>query len=199
MLISQVDFQKLIDQADSYEDYSVLVRKYLFHGIPFVFENRESEYYDFRAEIANQWNVRFHEVLILGSAKLGYSYYKRTPFSLNSDIDVSIVNPWLFEEFVKAIADIQYQIDRSKIRMTHEGMIEYNRFLKYMVKGWMRPDLLPANMKGIFNRDSWFKYFKSISYEKSKAGDYKISAGLFKNFDYMERYYVESLKASKKL
>ncbi len=199
MLVSLNDFQKLINQANSDEDYSVLVRKYLFHGIPFIFNNRESDYYDFRAEIANQWKVRFHEVLIVGSAKLGYSYYKKTQFTLNSDIDVAIVNPCLFENFVNAVAEIQYKIDRSEIRMTQGSMTEYNRFLKYMIKGWMRPDLLPAYMKGIFNKDNWFKYFNSISYGKSLAGDYKISAGLFKNFDYMEKYYVESLKRSRNL
>ena len=197
MLISLSDFQTLINQANNYSDYSSLVRKYLFHGLPFVFNNRENEYYDFRATIANKWNVRFHEVMILGSAKLGFSYYKKTEFSLDSDIDVSIVNPRLFEEFVNAVSDIQYQMDRGQITMTQEEHKIYFRFLKYMVKGWMRPDLLPANMTGIINKDNWFDYFRSISHGKSQVGDYKISAGLFKNYDYMEKYYVESLIASK--
>ena len=197
MLISQFDFQLLINQANSFEDYSSLVRKYLFHGLPFVFDNRESDYYDFRATVASKWNVRFHEVLILGSAKLGYSYYKKTSFSLDSDIDVSIVNPMLFEEFVKATADVQYQIERGKIRMTTEEKEKYDKYLRYLVKGWMRPDFLPAKMSGIFDRKNWFDYFRSLSYGRSQVGDYKIAAGLFKNFDYMEKYYVESLNASK--
>ena len=103
----------------------------------------------------------------------------------------------MFEEFVNAVSDIQYQMDRGQITMTQEEHKIYFRFLKYMVKGWMRPDLLPANMTGIINKDNWFDYFRSISHGKSQVGDYKISAGLFKNYDYMEKYYVESLIASK--
>lgn len=197
MLISQMDFQLLIDKANDNKDYSSLVRKYLFHGLPYVFEDRENDYYDFRALIANRWNVRFHEVLILGSAKLGYSFYKKTPFSIESDIDVSIVNSYLFEQFVQSISEVQYQIDSGKLRMTMDESKQYSRFLKYLVKGWMRPELLPSNMTGIINKDNWFEFFRSISYGKSQVGNYKISAGLFKNFDYMERYYVESLKASR--
>lgn len=197
MIISQEDFQSLINQARNDEDYSQLVRKYLFHGIPFVFDSRESDYYDFRARIATRWDVRFHEVLILGSAKLGYSYYKKTLFSLDSDIDVAIVSLDLFELFEKEISNVQYQIDKGMITMTAYEEEQYFKFLKYLVKGWMRPDLLPRGMGGIINKDNWFEYFRSISYGKSQVGDYKISAGLFKNFDYMEKYYVESLKASK--
>lgn len=197
MLITLADFQSLIDKAVDYKEYSSLVRKYLFHGLPAVFENRENDYYDFRAEIADRWKVRFHEVLILGSAKLGYSYYKKTQFSIESDIDVSIVSPILFEEFVEAISETQYKIDKGQVRLTQYEKARYDKFLKYLVKGWMRPDLLPSNMGGIINRDNWFDYFRSISYGKSQVGNYKISAGLFKNFDYMEKYYVESLKASR--
>ena len=198
MIISQQDFQQLINQANQEEDYSVLVRKYLFHGIPFVFSDREGDYYEFRAAIASKWDVRFHDVLILGSAKLGYSYFKKTTFSIESDIDVSIVSSDLFEKYVKAVSDLQYQIDRGKLRMTQREMERYNLFLKYLVKGWMRPDLLPPIMNEFLNKDKWFEYFKSISYGKSQVGDYKIAAGLFKNYDYMEKYYVESLKASKR-
>ena len=197
MVITQSDFQLLINGASTYDDYASIVRKYLFHGLPYVFDNRENEYYDFRAAIATKWGVRFHEVLIIGSAKLGYSYYKKTKFTLDSDIDVSIVNPALFEKFVKAISEIQYKLEKSQLRMTVGEQKKYGKFLGYLVKGWMRPDLLPERMTGDINKDKWFEYFRSISHGKSPVGDYKISAGLFKNFDYMERYYVESLKASK--
>ena len=74
---------------------------------------------------------------------------------------------------------------------------EYNRFLSYMIKGWMRPDILPAKITGKLSKDEWFSYFKSISYNNNLAGNYKVSAGLFKNFDYMECYYTNSIKKIK--
>lgn len=95
--------------------YVDIVRKYLFHGIPFVFNSRESEYFDFRDCIAKRWGIKYHEVLILGSAKLGYSYYKKTKFSLDSDIDVAIVSPKLFEEYVLSICQLQYDIEKGLV------------------------------------------------------------------------------------
>lgn len=58
----------------------------------------------------------------------------------------------------------------------------------------MRPDKLPMKISGKLSKQEWFNYFKSISYENNLAGNYKVSAGLFKNFDYMEYYYLNSLK-----
>lgn len=197
MLIELKDLQEKIEAANTDDMYVDIVRKYLFHGTPFVYNNRENDYYDFRAIIANHWGVKFHEVLILGSAKLGYSYYKKTRFSLDSDIDVAIVNPSLFEKYVLIICRLQYDIERGIITMTNEEKRDYNLFLKYMVKGWMRPDHLPTKFKGYFNKDHWFDFFRSISHGKSNVGNFEVSCGLFKNFDYMEQYYVESLKSVK--
>ena len=88
------------------------VQKFIFHGTPHVFKDRESDYFEFRTKIANKFNVGFHEVFIVGSAKLGFSFYKNTEFDYNSDIDVVIVNEKLFEEFYFIITDYQYKLDR---------------------------------------------------------------------------------------
>lgn len=80
--------------------------------------------------------------------------------------------------------------------MHKNELYQYHSFLKYMIKGWMRPDLLPEKFKGYLDKDHWFSYFKSISYGRSSVGNYKVSCGLFKNYTYMEHYYVESLKSS---
>lgn len=34
-----------------------------------------------------------------------------------------------------------------------------------MIKGWMRPDILPVKITGELSKDEWFSYFKSISYD----------------------------------
>lgn len=183
-----------ISNASSNEDFLRIVRKYLIHGVPFVFKDNPELYYDFREQIARHWNVGFQEVLIMGSGKLGYSYHKNSKFSFESDIDVAIVNPRLFEDFYKAIKDFQYRKDQGIEILTSHEEKEYNEFLAYMIKGWMRPDKLPMKISGKLSKQEWFNYFKSISYENNLAGNYKVSAGLFKNFDYMEYYYLNSLK-----
>lgn len=192
-MIDKDSLLQKIKNCKEIRDYIKIVRKYLIHGIPFVFEGNENGYYDFRSMIASHWNVGFHEVLILGSGKLGYSYHKDSTFSLESDIDVAIVNEKLFEDFYMVIRDFQYDIQNGKITLSDYEIKQYNIFLQYMIKGWMRPDKLPSKLCGKFSKKQWFEYFTSISNNQNPAGNYKISAGLFKNFNYMEMYYVDTL------
>ena len=142
-MISKLELLDKIEKANSNDEYLRIVRKYIIHGIPFVFKDNPDLYYDFREQIANHWHVGFQEVLILGSGKLGYSYHKNSVFSDESDIDVAIVNQSLFESFCPKIRNFQYRMDSGLETLTSYEKKEYNRFLSYMIKGWMRPDILP--------------------------------------------------------
>lgn len=196
-MIPKSELIQLIKNSNSAEDYLRIVRKHLIHGLPYVFDNKSAEYYDFREMIAKRWNVGFHEVLIMGSGKLGYSYHKDSVFSNESDIDVAIINSKLFEDFCVEIRNFQYKIDKHIEILTKDENLKYNKFLSYMIKGWMRPDLIPPKITGKLSSNEWFNYFKSISYSNNPAGNYKISAGLFKNYEYMEWYYVNSIMSVK--
>ena len=77
--------------------------------------------------------------------------------------------------------------------MTQEELKNYGVFLQYLIKGWMRPDKLPAKLQLLSMKEDWFMYFKSISYGKSNVGNYKVNGGLFKIYQYLEKYYTESL------
>lgn len=196
-MITKQELLAKIEHANSDGEYLRIVRKYLIHGIPYVFKDNPNRYYDFREQIASHWHVGFQEVLILGSGKLGYSYHKNSEFSVESDIDVAIVNQSLFEDFYQEIRNFQYRMESGLEVLTSHEKKEYNRFLSYMIKGWMRPDILPVKITGELSKDEWFSYFKSISYGNNLAGNYKVSAGLFKSFDYMEYYYTNSIKKLK--
>ncbi len=70
----------------------------------------KNEYYYFRKRIADNFDIEFYEVLIVGSSKFGFSPYKFTEFSLDSDIDVVIFNERLFDEYFELISEYQYLI-----------------------------------------------------------------------------------------
>jgi hypothetical protein len=64
-----MNLQWFLDSLCELHDDSALVdccRKYVLHGTPFVFLNRENEYYEFRKRIAEKFNIAFHEVYITG-------------------------------------------------------------------------------------------------------------------------------------
>lgn len=110
-MITKQELLAKIEYANSDGEYLRIVRKYLIHGIPYVFKDNPNRYYDFREQIASHWHVGFQEVLILGSGKLGYSYHKDSEFSVESDIDVAIVNQSLFEDFYQEIRNFQYRME----------------------------------------------------------------------------------------
>ena len=183
----------LILETKSEADRLHFVKKYFFHGTPYIFQEREYEYFEFRNRIANNFGIGFHEIFIVGSAKFGFSYFKKTALNYDSDIDVVIVNESLFEDYYSKICDYQYQLDRMYRAISLQETKTYSEFLKYLVKGWMRPDKLPASFKVDLLKREWFDFFKSISYDKSEVGNYKVAGALYKNYNYLEKYYLKNM------
>lgn len=187
-------FDRLILATNSETGRLHFVKKYFFHGTPYIFQDREPEYFEFRNRIANNFDIGFHEVFIVGSAKFGFSYFKKTAFDYDSDIDVVIVNERLFEDYYGKICDYQYQLDRMYKSISRDEAKIYSEFLKYLVKGWMRPDKLPASFKVDLLKREWFDFFNSISYNKSEVGNYKVAGALYKNYNYLEKYYLKNME-----
>lgn len=187
------DFKDSLKQTSDLEERLHFLRKNIFHGIPHVFDSREDEYFEFRCRIAEQFDINYQSVFIIGSAKLGFSYFKETQFSYNSDIDVAIVSQELFENFFLKICDYQYELDKFYKVPSERELEDYDRFLKYLVKGWMRPDLLPLSFNIKSLKHEWFNFFQSLSHGKSQVGNYKVAAGLYKNFTYLEKYHLNSI------
>lgn len=71
----------LSDTTDS-DGITDFCRKFILHGTPFVFKDREDEFYDFRKRIADKFAIYFNEVYITGSAKLGFSPFKKNEIHL---------------------------------------------------------------------------------------------------------------------
>lgn len=188
------EFDLLLLKTDSEADRRHFVNKYFFHGTPYIFRDRESEYFEFRNRIATSFDIGFHEVFIVGSAKFGFSYFKKTTFDYDSDIDVVIVNERLFEDYYGKICDYQYQLDGMHKGISLKETKTYSEFLKYLVKGWMRPDKLPVSFTVDLLKGEWFNFFKSISYNKSEVGDYKVAGALYKNYNYLEKYYLKNME-----
>ncbi|WP_375103255.1 hypothetical protein ACDZ28_26710 [Paenibacillus sp. RS8] len=187
-------FNRTLLSTTNQEERIHFARKHFFHGIPFVFKDREDQYFEFRSKIARQFNLNFGEVFIVGSAKFGFSYIKGTEFSYESDIDVVLVNEQLFEHFYQKISEYQYQMDRFHHTISLDEKKQYNKFLRYLVKGWMRPDLLPYSFQIEILKKEWFNFFNSISNGKSEVGNYEVKAGLYKGYYYLEKYYMNGIE-----
>ena len=61
----------------------------------------DDNYYDLKAAVADQFEIHPNEIIVVGSAKLGFSIAptkRYRPFGETSDIDVAIVSPLLFDD-----------------------------------------------------------------------------------------------------
>ncbi len=191
MTLEQFKAELLLQTND--EGKRHFLNKYILHGTPFVFRDREDEYFEFRNLVAKKYSLHYQEVLIVGSGKLGFSYHKETEFTYESDIDVAIVSNKLFERFFEIICEYQYMLDKFRKIPTQTELKMYSKFLMYLIKGWMRPDLLPVSFEIDILKDTWFSFFKSLSYGYSPIGNYKVTAGLFKSYSYLERYHLNGI------
>lgn len=183
---SQTDNDQLLD----------LCRETLFQGIPYVFNEDKKKFYLFRKRIADYWKVHYHDIHITGSAVLGFSIFKQTDFSLDSDIDVAIISNELFEEIMKDIHKYQLDFRENRALLSKQDISKYHKFLEYIAMGWIRPDLLPTNLIEDISilKDNWMDFFKSISNNKSEVGNYEVSAGVFKSNSHLEAYTLLGMK-----
>jgi hypothetical protein len=194
-IVTTEEYKNEIIRLEGEDEKKIFTQKNYFHGLPIVFNNRENDYYYFRKRIADNFKVEFYEVLIVGSSKFGFSPYKFSEFSLDSDIDVVIFNEKLFEHYFELVSEYQYLVKNQTIRLNAKQYKEYFRFVKYFIRGWMRPDLLPQNTTAFEElKNGWDDFFKSISHSKSEVGNYIVKAGLFKNQKYAEKYYRSSIE-----
>lgn len=169
-------------------------RRYLLHGTPHVFNGREDEFFEFRRRIADKFEVGFHEVFLVGSAKLGFSPYKEKIFDLDSDIDVVIVSNRLFDSFMDQIGHYQAELRRSRRAVSTRELDGYHQFLEYVAMGWIRPDKIPISFALSNLKDDWFTFFRSISNGKSEVGNYKVAGGVFKSYQHLETYLLDGLR-----
>jgi hypothetical protein len=177
-----------------------ILRKHIIFGQNFLF--KEDKQRDLREEIADKWNVHPVNILIVGSSKLGFSIAEKNKidsagniletkpryrnFSDNSDIDVAIISPTLFDTVWKTIYDFS-------LRTPHWTGV--HDFRKYFFKGWIRPDMLPFMSENCY-RKNWFEYFKDLT-NSGEYGPYKIRAGIYKDWNFLEDYQLKAIKECK--
>lgn len=172
--------------------------KFLIQGTPFVFEGDSDKFFDFKQRISDYFGVGTHEIFIVGSSKLGFSYWKQKAFSADSDIDVAIVSEMLFEKYSTIVMEYVYDY-RSKV-LTHTEQQEknYRYFLQCLALGFIRPSIFPEIF---FSRDpdfKWDSFFRSISSGRSEVGDYDVHGIIYKSYQHLKRYHISGLNSKLK-
>lgn len=169
-----IQFKEDLSNLSSIE----IVRKHIIFGECCILSQRE--YFDLRSEVADHFDLHPNEVLVVGSTKLGFSIVPDKRYHLfgnESDIDVALVSSTLFDDFWKEVFSYRY-----------EGAYwpEYNEFVHYFFRGWIRPDKLPRSP--MFHlREDWWNFFQDVT-SAGRYGAYNIAGGLYKSYFFLENY-----------
>jgi hypothetical protein len=169
-----------------------IVHECISYGTPYVFEGDEIKYFHLKKIIANHFNLHQNEVIMIGSAKLGFSIkpkQKYQPFNDESDIDMVLISEKIFNKFW----DELYYFNINLIGRSIRDENNYIKFCEYFFRGWVRPDLLPPSFEGTSN---WFNFFKSISHKK--FGERKISGAIFRNYEFFDNYHISNINIMRK-
>ncbi|MEB3188930.1 MAG: hypothetical protein VKL42_01130 [Snowella sp.] len=192
-----IEFKAKLNDLNGDDELIDFYRKYILHGTPYIFIEKEHDFYDFRKRIAQKFDISFYEIYVTGSAKLGFSHHKDTIFSPESDIDIAIISEKLFNDIMEKIRIFQMELRQSKRAISEKERLMYHTFLEYTAIGWIRPDKLPISFQVRELKDDWFNFFDSLSYGKSEVGNYKVTAGIFRSYKHLEFYQINNLKRIK--
>ncbi|WP_218011752.1 hypothetical protein [Bacillus cereus] len=167
---------------------SDIVDQHILFGSPYIFKNDEQQYFSLKRIIAEQFGLSPTNVIMVGSAKLGFSIAPKklwTPIHDNSDIDMVIISEELYDQYWKQLLEFN-------INLTYRTEKEddlYRDFLEYFFKGWLRPDKFPFNFP---DKQEWFDFYKSISYKEYDKR--KISGAIYRNEYFFKKYHENNIK-----
>ena len=165
-----------------------VVRKHIISGDCFILSH--DQYFDLRSEVADHFGLHPNEVLVVGSAKLGFSIVPKKrfrPFSRNkSDIDVALVSSKLFDQVSEDIFSYKQEAG---------DWPKYPEFADYLFQGWIRPDMLPESPVFPFGK-KWWDFFLGLT-DNQRYGDYKISGALYKSYFFIENYQENCVQQCK--
>ena len=159
----------------------IVFQKYFAFGDSYILT--QELYFELKHDISVKLGVHSTQVILVGSAKLGFSIApnkRYQHFRDESDLDVAIISQALFDE-LWSIAFDYWNVAGDWYRGAH--------FRDYLFRGWLRPDYLPPTVQ---LANEWFEYFRQLT-ASQKFGPFKISAGVYKSWRFLERYQEISI------
>jgi hypothetical protein len=181
----------ILDGITNQTSVDMITRKIYLSYPTAVFKDKEDIEFEILNKIANYFRIPFMSVQVVGSAKTGYSYVKRTDFKKGeSDLDIAIISHELFTCF------LDYTCERTKgyddFTVCNPG--DFNSLKENFTRGYINPTILPRGKL----KDDWLYFFRNLSREyidffKSINGGVYATQYLFemKQYKAIKAYLVD--------
>ena len=175
----------------AHDDATVLDRHF-YSGPSAVL--KDAQVASLRRTIAEKFKVPMRDVILVGSAKLGFTMLGkegRPPFSAfcdESDIDIAIISERLYLHYWKStFAYWQQSGDWTRIEP----------FKKYLFRGWLRPDLLPPS-PDFPDRQEWWDFLLGLQ-TSGTYGPYRIRTGVYFDEHFWESYAKSAFQTCREI
>jgi len=175
---------------ESEPDDTAIVQRFLLHGQSYAVN--DSQEFEIKRLIAREFGLNVStDLFVVGSAKLGFSIapdQRWKPFGNDSDVDIAIISHDLYQTVWHEVYDYNASgADWPKKR----------QFQKYLFRGWIRPDYLPAGPTFNFV-DRWWKFFRDLKANEI-AGPYKIAGALYHDTEFLRKYHAYNVARCRKI
>ena len=167
------------------------ITKWVLDHTPYIFDDNEMEYINWRHSMSEKLRIDAHDIIITGSASLGYSlnpnkYFKA--FDEKSDIDISIISHYYFDIAWHDL--IQVAPDRISIKMKN-ALDDHRKRLIYW--GTIATDkILPLLSFG----PTWERAIKSTPMP-TQLQDHDINFRIYKDAASIRNYIANSINKCK--
>lgn len=148
----------------------------------------ENDYGELRQRVSARFGLHPTNVLVVGSAKLGFSIAPTKRWQLfndESDIDVAIVSSHLYLSIWRQVGEL----------LAKDPLFAWDRkslLSRKHLQGWLRPDALPTS-PGLPISNQWFEFFRQLT-ETGICGPYKINAGIYYDVQFLELYQEQAVR-----
>lgn len=174
------------------------------HFFAQILKNSDWEY-SLRHDLASALDISINDVILVGSAKLGFSVKTKSFFDFDdkykktnnprdkSDLDVAIVNRDFFEKTSREIYALSRHFDREWINKNwkinqfyNTGLNLYHKYAISLAKGWLRPDYMPLLY---WQSGKWREVCEAWKIQV----DRKVSVGFYSDWHYLKHYHMDNL------
>jgi hypothetical protein len=197
------EFRNLIQQQSALQMLDPCLRD---DQTPYVFKPKPAAWNMFRDELVSRLNVKYSDIRIVGSARLGFSM---TPgrnlkeFRDTSDIDVIIVNSDLFDELWLALLEAAYPRGWTVHPLSQEGWLKERKDELYT--GWFTPLAVSLDSKIYGSKAEsvlqfnlrWFNALKEAARHPPRRHS-DVTSRLYRTWRHAELYHLDSLAALRK-
>lgn len=193
--------QQLFEQP-----FEALVENYVFQGVPFIFRDNPQLQSVMRNHLGSALSISEDNIVIVGSAKIGFSLNPENfprPFSDRSDIDVLVIDKDLYDSIWITILQWHYPRKGSNLGGTDGGWARARRKDLYwgsIMPGRIRYEglSLPDALKPLRDISTmWFDAYQSLSL-KSEFSSREVSGKLYRTWKHAMLYHTNSLRIIKR-